>query len=76
MQDVCIYRNTQLARLYTLGRSSKSDSAPIRGEAYKPASLQTQQSQRKDVAQLRVGSGGCQNVVGGSEKFSHRMVRS
>ena len=58
-------------------RSSKSDSAPVRGEAYEPASLWTQQSQRKDVAQLRVGGrGGSRNVMGGSEKFSHGMVRS
>ena len=57
-------------------RSSKSDSAPVRGEAYEPAGLRTQQSQRRDVAQLRVGSGGCRNVVGGSEKFSHGIVRS
>ena len=53
------------------------DSAPVHGEAYEPASLWTQQSQHKDVAQLRVGGrGGGQNVIGGSEKFSHRMVRS
>jgi len=58
-------------------RSSKSDSAPVRGEAYEPAGLWTQQSQRRDVAQLRVGcGGGGRNVVGGSEKFSHGMVRS
>ena len=30
-------------------RASKSDSAPVRGEAYEPASLQTQQSQRRDM---------------------------
>ena len=56
--------------------SSKSDSAPVRGEAYEPAGLQTQQSQSKDVAQLQIGSGGCQNVIGGSEKFLYGMVRS
>ena len=56
--------------------SSKSDSAPVRGEAYEPAGLRTQQSQRRNVAQLRVGPGGCQNIVGGSEKFSHGIVRS
>ena len=56
--------------------SSKSDSAPVRGEAYEPAGLWTQQSQCRDVAQLRVGSGGCQNVMGGSEKFLYGMVRS
>ncbi|OCK98039.1 uncharacterized protein K441DRAFT_654949, partial [Cenococcum geophilum 1.58] len=61
-----------------MSRPSKSDSAPVRGEAYEPAGLWTQQSQRRDVAQLRVGGrcGGGRNVVGGSEKFSHGMVRS
>jgi len=55
----------------------KSDSAPVRGEAYEAAGLWTQQSQRRDVAQLRVGGrGGGRNVIGGSEKFSHGMVRS
>ena len=38
--------------------SLKSDSTPVHGEAYKPTSLRTQQSQCKDIAQLRVGSGG------------------
>ena len=42
-----------------------------------PAGLWTQQSQRRDVAQLRVGrSSSGRNVVGGSEKFSHGIVRS
>ena len=63
--------------VYIIPWSSKSDSTPIRGEAYEPASLWTQQSQRRDVAQLRVGGrGGGRNVIGGSEKFSHGMVRS
>ena len=62
--------------LYINIGSSKSDSAPVHGEAYEPAGLWTQQSQRRDVAQQRVGPGGCQGVVGGSERFSHGMVRS
>jgi hypothetical protein len=44
-------------RVINSERSSKSDSAPVRGEAYEPAGLRTQQSQRRDVAQPRVG--GC-----------------
>ena len=64
-QDSNIYREIGLARTpysYSCynkpGRSSKSDSAPVRGEVYKPTGLRTQQSQRRDVAQLRVGGGG------------------
>ena len=70
--------NIALEPLYIYKRSSTSDSAPVRGKAYKPAGLWTQQSQRRDVAQLRVGGRGGvgRNVVGGSEKFLYGMVRS
>jgi hypothetical protein len=58
-------------------RPSKPDSAPVRGDGYEPASLRIQQSRRRDVAQ-RVGRSWWWwlNVVSGSEKFLHGMVRS
>jgi hypothetical protein len=56
MSDLIL--NVALELPYIYERSSKSDSAPVRGEAYEPAGLQTQQSQRRDVTQLRVGGGG------------------
>jgi len=59
-------------------RPSKTDSAPIRGDGYEPRSLkfrlranaETSHSVRYDFVVVVA------SVVGGGEKFSHRIVRS
>ena len=57
-------------------RPSKTDSAPVRGDGYEPesskfrlrANAETSHSMRYNLVVV-VG------IVGGSKKFSHRMVR-
>ena len=59
-------------------RLSKTDSAPIRGDGYEPrsskfrlrANAETSHSVRYDMVVVVA------SIVGGSKKFSHRMVRS
>jgi IS30 family transposase len=64
--------------VYNSSRLSKSDSAPVRGDGYKPGSSKFQiQSQRRNIAQrVLVGLVVVVYVIGRSKKFSHGMVRS
>ena len=64
--------------LYPQAWPSKTDSAPVRGDGYEPgsskfrlrANAETSHSVRYNFVVVVV------SVVGGSEKFSHGMVRS
>ena len=57
---------------------SKTDSAPVRGDSYEPesskfrlrANAEMSHSVRYDLVVVVIG------IVGGSEKFSYRIVRS
>jgi hypothetical protein len=55
----------------------KTDSAPVRGDGYEPGSSKFRPRANAETSHsVRVGAGGCRNVIGGSEKFLYGMVRS
>ena len=66
------------AALYQHKRPSKTDSAPVRGDGYKPessksrlrANAEMSHSVRYDLVVVVM------SIMGGGEKFLHRIVRS
>jgi len=70
--------NNYNSLIYPFYRPSKTDSAPVRGDGYKPRSLkfrlranaETSHSVRYDFVVVVA------SVMGSGKKFLHRMVRS
>ena len=59
------------------GWPSKTDSAPVRGDGYEPGSSKFRLRANAETSHsVLVGLVVVVSVVGGSEKFSHGMVRS